>query len=270
MTRYAVIGTPIAHSKSPVIHGMFAEQTEQEVQYEAIEVKAENFDEFVLDFFAAGGGGLNITVPHKERAYSLATNLEPRAQLAGAVNTLFLNTENSLCGDNTDGPGLVRDLQTNHEIEIKGQNVLVIGAGGAVRGALVSLIESNPAAITIVNRTLDKAKSLRQTFKDRFELQVASFDALEENFDLIINGTSLSLNNEVPAITANQIRDNTCCYDMMYSNRDTAFVTWAKANGAALALDGLGMLVEQAAESFLRWRGVRPETLSVIDALRNQ
>lgn len=268
MARYAVIGTPISHSKSPVIHRMFAEQTSQIMQYEAIKVGTNEFDSFVLDFFANKGSGLNITVPHKERAFKLASKLEPRASLAGAVNTLFLGDDNTLHGDNTDGTGLVRDLHINHKTQIEGKNVLLIGAGGAVRGALVSIIEARPSSITIVNRTIEKAEDLKKVFEHKFELLVSGFDRLEGNFDLIINGTSLSLKGEVPAITAKQIGDRSCCYDMMYGSDDTAFVSWAKHNGAAIALDGLGMLVEQAAESFLRWRGVRPETAPVISALR--
>jgi shikimate dehydrogenase len=267
MSRYAVLGSPIAHSKSPTIHTLFAEQTKQELQYEAIKVEADEFDSFVLDFFASGGQGLNITVPHKERAYALATNLEPRAKLAGAVNTLFLNSGQEICGDNTDGPGLVRDIQVNLGLSIKGKNLLVVGAGGAVRGALVSLIEAEPAAITLVNRTISNAQRLQHTFEKEFDISVAEFDSLEGSFDIIINGTSLSLSNEIPALTPSHLSNNSCCYDMMYKNEDTSFVTWAKQNGATLAVDGVGMLVEQAAESFLRWRGVRPETSSIISQL---
>ena len=269
MTRYAVIGTPIAQSKSPAIHRMFAEQTKQDVQYEAIEVAADNFDSFVLDFFANGGGGLNVTVPHKERAYRIANQLEPPAEQAGAVNTLFQDAEGTLCGDNTDGVGLVRDIQANNGIAIECKNLLVIGAGGAVRGALVSLIEEKPATITLVNRTKEKAKQMRELFSAQQNIEVASFENLEGEFDLIINGTSLSLVGEVPAISPDQLATGCCCYDMMYGNEDTAFVSWAKNNGAANAIDGFGMLVEQAAESFLRWRGVRPETSPVMNVLRN-
>lgn len=268
MARYAVIGSPIAHSKSPVIHSMFAEQTMQDVQYEAIEVTADGFNTFVEDFFASGGAGLNVTVPHKERAFKISKKLEARAELAAAVNTLFIDDNNTLCGDNTDGPGLVRDLQNNHKLQIENKNVLIIGAGGAVRGALVSLIEARPQSLTIVNRTLEKAEQLQKVFEQKYELAVASFECLSGEYDLIINGTSLSLSGEVPAISKDHLNESCCCYDMMYGNEDTAFVAWAKRNGAAMALDGLGMLVEQAAESFLRWRGVRPETSSVIDALR--
>ena len=268
MARYAVIGTPIAQSKSPAIHRMFAEQTKQDMQYEAIEVAADNFDFFVLDFFANGGDGLNVTVPHKERAYRIANQLEPLAEQAGAVNTLFQSAEGTLCGDNTDGIGLVRDIQTNNGIAIKNKNLLVIGAGGAVRGALVCLIEEKPATITLVNRTKEKAKKMRELFSAKQNIEVASFENLQGEFDLIINGTSLSLSGEVPAITPDQVGTDCSCYDMMYGNEDTAFVSWAKNNGAANAIDGLGMLVEQAAESFFRWRGVRPDTSPVTNALR--
>lgn len=270
MSRYAVLGSPITHSKSPIIHTLFAEQTGQDMQYEAIKVETNEFDSFVTDFFASGGQGLNITVPLKERAYAVATNLEPRAKLAGAVNTLFLNNTQEVCGDNTDGPGLVRDIEINHGLSIRGKKVLIIGAGGAVRGALVSLIDADPFAITLVNRTLENAKRIQHTFKNKFDITVAEFDSLEGSFDLIINGTSLSLSDEVPALSPSHLASNACCYDMMYKNKDTSFVRWAKESGATLALDGLGMLVEQAAESFLRWRGVRPETRSIIAQLKSQ
>lgn len=268
MARYAVIGSPISHSKSPIIHGMFAQQTNQVLSYDAIQVEPNDFETFVSTFFTDGGSGLNITVPHKERAHKLATKLEPRAELAGAVNTLFLNDEALICGDNTDGPGLVRDLEINHGFEIKDKKVLVIGAGGAVRGALVSLIEAQPAAISVVNRTLEKAEHLQNLFQDKFSIAVSNFDDLEGNFDLVLNGTSLSLEGKLPAINQTHLAKQACCYDMMYADEDTVFVSWAKEQGVKLALDGLGMLVEQAAESFLRWRGVRPETGSVISALR--
>jgi len=270
MSRYAVLGSPVAHSKSPIIHSMFAKQTEQDVQYEAIQVEANEFDSFVLNFFASGGQGLNITVPHKERAFALASKLEPRAARAGAVNTLFQNNAKELCGDNTDGPGLVRDLKANHGISILGKNVLIVGAGGAARGALASLVEAKPGTITIVNRTLKNANVLQQAFVNEFDISVAEFDTLEGNFDLIINGTSLSLDDEIPPLSSSHLSKSCCCYDMMYKNEDTSFVQWAKKNGAIMAVDGLGMLVEQAAESFFCWRGVRPETGSVITHLKNQ
>ena len=268
MARYAVIGNPISHSKSPIIHKMFAEQTGQDIQYDAILVERNGFDSFVLDFFGNQGAGLNVTVPHKQRAFEIANKLAPRAELAGAVNTLLMGKGNTLHGDNTDGTGLICDLQNNHQTQIEGKSVLVIGAGGAVRGALMPLIEAKPSSITLVNRTLKKAKSLQKIFKERFELSISDFDRLEGEFDLIINGTSLSLKGEVPSITPKQLGKNSCCYDMAYGNEDTAFVSWAKNNGASSSLDGLGMLVEQAAESFLIWRGVKPETAPIINALR--
>lgn len=270
MAHYAVIGSPVSHSKSPIIHGMFAEQTKQNLHYDAIRVEAEDFESFVSNFFAEGGGGLNVTVPHKERAYKFASKLEPRAELAGAVNTLFMNEDKQICGDNTDGPGLVRDLEVNHGVIIKDKKVLVIGAGGAVRGALVSLIEAQPATICLVNRTVKKALHLQKLFQEKFAITVSGFEELEGKFDLVVNGTSLSLEGKLPAINNVNLAKGACCYDMMYADTDTVFVAWAKNQGTALALDGLGMLVEQAAESFLRWRGIRPETRAVISAIRNQ
>lgn len=268
MPEYAVVGNPVQHSKSPRIHHLFAEQTAIELSYVATEVEIDNFEGFVREFFAKGGSGLNITVPFKEKAFAMADSLSDRASLAKAVNTLFLDREGKLCGENTDGIGIVRDISINNNFVIRDKNVLLLGAGGAVRGALAALVYEQPAKIIVANRTLEKAQQLREEFQSLANISACSYDELpQEKFDLIINGTSLSLAGELPPISESLIAEQCCCYDMMYSSEDTAYVNWARSNGAALAVDGLGMLVEQAAEAFAIWHGVRPETASVIKAL---
>lgn len=269
--RYAVVGNPARHSKSPQIHSLFAQQSGTELVYEAIEVEEDIFESFVKDFFANKGAGLNITVPYKEKAFALAENCSPRAQLAKAVNTLFIDEENKLCGDNTDGWGLVTDIKVNHQFSIQGKRILILGAGGAVRGALATLVFEQAASITIANRTLARAEQLREEFKSYVKVEALSYENIgQRQFDLIINGTSSSLSGELPPISPELIAPECCCYDMMYGDKDTTFVSWAKQNGAALSVDGLGMLVEQAAEAFAIWNGVRPDTSSVISQLRKQ
>lgn len=268
-SQYAVVGDPVAHSKSPLIHAQFAKQTGQDIAYGAFAITSENFTQFVNDFFNHGGAGLNITLPHKEAAFELASQNSARATLAGAVNTLYVHA-GRLCGENTDGPGLVRDLSVNNGFDLTGKSILMLGAGGAARGALAELINASPAKITLLNRTLAKAESIKLAFRDVQEIDVSDYDNADqdESFDLIINATSLSLQGELPPVSAKWIGAQTCCYDMMYGDSDTVFVEWAKQHGAALAVDGLGMLVEQAAESFAIWRGIRPETESVIRIIR--
>jgi len=269
VSQYAVVGDPIAHSKSPRIHRLFAEQTGEELAYDAFAITSDNFAQFVQEFFENGGAGLNITLPHKEAAFKLAAQNSPRATLAGAVNTLTVHA-GKLCGDNTDGPGLVRDLQTNNGIELNGKSILMLGAGGAARGALAELVNTEPRKITLLNRTVSKAESIKFDFRDVATIDAASYDKADpdEQYDVIINATSLSLNKELPPLSAQWIAPECCCYDMMYSDEETVFVEWAKQHGAAKALDGLGMLVEQAAESFAIWRGIRPDTGPVITAIR--
>ncbi len=270
MSRYAVLGKPVAHSKSPVIHRQFAAQTGEAVDYEAIEVEPENFVRFVGEFFEGGGAGLNITLPHKEAAFALAQQHSDRARLAAAANTLYLK-EGMLCAENTDGPGLVRDISHNHGFSIAGKTILMLGAGGAARGALAALIEEQPASITLLNRTRSRAEAIARDFADHAAITPGDYDTVDRDarYDLIINATSLSLSQELPPLHSQWLNSDACCYDMMYADIDTVFVRWAKDHGAALALDGLGMLVEQAAESFRIWRGIRPDTAPVIKALRN-
>lgn len=268
--RYAVFGNPIAHSKSPQIHRLFAQQTGQDLTYETILAPLDDFTSVAKDFFQQGQGA-NITVPFKEDAYRLADQLTERARLAGAVNTLKRQADGSLLGDNTDGAGLLNDLSNNAGISLTGLNILLLGAGGAVRGVLEPLLAQQPARLVIANRTEEKAAHLASLFADFGLVEVSHFEALQTPFDLIINGTSASLSGAVPPIPVLCVQaGHTLCYDMMYSKEPTAFNRWALECGAARALDGLGMLVEQAAESFALWRGVRPETQSVLSLLREQ
>ena len=269
MSQYAVVGNPVKHSKSPQIHALFARQTGLVLEYATILLTEKNFDMGVQKFFTDGGAGLNITVPFKEKAFLLADSCSERATLAKAVNTFFVDEEGALIGDNTDGVGLVRDIKVNHQFEIHNRRVLILGAGGAVRGALSALVDEHPAQITIANRTQGKAMQLQVEFAQLTNLTAQGYGELAGSaYDLVINGTSLSLQGMLPPITKEVISSACCCYDMMYGGSDTVFVSWARANGAVLALDGLGMLVEQAAESFAIWHGQRPQTDLVISQLR--
>ena len=268
MDQYVVFGNPIGHSKSPLIHRLFAEQTGQTLDYQTSLAPLDDFTVFAQAFFQAGRGA-NVTVPFKEQAWRLADSLTQRAQRAGAVNTLSKLDDGTLLGDNTDGAGLVRDLTVNCGRSLRGQRILLLGAGGAVRGALEPLLAQQPAALVIANRTVEKAERLAQEFADLGPVFASSFDWLEESVDVIINATSASLAGELPPIAPSLIQPGaTFCYDMMYSNEPTAFCRWATEHGAAQAVDGLGMLVEQAAEAFLLWRGVRPESAPVLAELR--
>lgn len=267
--RYAVMGNPIAHSKSPAIHTMFARQTGQDISYTAILVELGKFAQAVEEFQASGGKGLNVTVPFKQEAWQQAHQRSARAERAGAVNTLVLQPDGTRYGDNTDGVGMVRDLRQNHGAEIAGRRVLLLGAGGAVRGVLGPLLEEQPAQLVIANRTASKAVELAQLFADLGPAEGCGFDELTgRQFDLVVNGTAASLQGEVPPLPPGILADGCLCYDMMYGAEPTPFMRWAAAQGAARTLDGLGMLVEQAAESFYLWRGVRPDTGPVIEALR--
>lgn len=268
--RYAVVGNPIAHSKSPRIHALFAEQTGEDISYEALLAPREDFAGTVQAFREAGGKGLNVTVPFKQEAWLMATVRGDAAERAGAVNTLSFLDNGLVRGDNTDGVGLLRDLAENHGIALTGTRVLVLGAGGAVRGVLQPLLAVGPAEVVIANRTVDKAVTLAADFADLGTITGCGFDAIgPEGFDIIINGTSAGLGGEVPPVPDHALKPGGACYDMVYGDEPTAFVKWGLAHGAAAALDGLGMLVEQAAESFYLWRGVRPDTAPVITALRN-
>lgn len=270
--RYAVVGYPVAHSKSPLIHGLFAEQTGQAITYERLEIAPEDFCSAVREFFDQGGKGLNITLPHKEAAWQLVDWRAPNADRAGAVNTLYRLDDGRLAGDNTDGVGMVRDIEHNHGGTLQGARILVLGAGGAVRGVLPRLIAAAPASLCIVNRTVARAEALAQLFADQFDIQVMSYADLQAQttaFDWIINGSAGGLRGELPPLPDAIVAPATSCYDMVYAPGGTVFQRWALARGAGMALDGAGMLVEQAAESFWLWRGVRPQTAPVIKALRD-
>ena len=266
--RYAVMGNPIAHSRSPHIHARFAQQSGQDMVYVAQWVAEDGFPAAVQAFQAAGGRGLNVTVPFKTQAYALAGTRSERAELAGAVNTLVLR-EDGIFGDNTDGAGLVRDLCGNLGLALAGKRVLVLGAGGAVRGVLGPLLAEEPAALLVANRTASKAEALAEQFASLGPITGGGWETVESPFDCIINGTAAGLAGEMPPIPEGALRAGGACYDMVYGNEPTAFVRWGRTHGAAISADGLGMLVEQAAESFRLWRGIRPETRSVIQALRS-
>ena len=268
MDRYVVFGNPIAHSKSPVLHRLFAEQTGQSMQYDTLLAPLDGFAPCALAFFQEGRGA-NVTVPFKEDAYRLANSLTPRAQRAGAVNTLSKQADGSLLGDNTDGAGLVRDLTVNAGFSLKGKRILILGAGGAVRGALEPLLAQGPTSVTIANRTVEKAEMLVELFSDLGPVAASGFDWLREPVDLIINATSASLAGELPPIASSLIEPGkTLCYDMMYGKEPTPFCVWASGHGAGQVMDGLGMLAEQAAEAFYLWRGVRPDTAPALAELR--
>jgi shikimate dehydrogenase len=268
MDRYAVIGNPIAHSKSPLIHAAFARQTGQRMEYGRLLGSLEDFAGDVRAFVADGGRGLNVTVPFKQQAWALLADRSPRAEAAGAVNTIIVLDDGRLRGDNTDGVGLVRDLADNQGLDFTGKRVLLLGAGGAARGVLGALLDAGPAALTIANRTAHKAVDLARSAADE-RVDGRGLDQLAgRTFDLIVNATSSGLHGGVPDLPGGLLAPGGWTYDMVYGDEPTPFCRWAEAQGAARALDGLGMLVEQAAESFFLWRGVRPETKSVIAGLR--
>ena len=269
--RYAVVGNPIGHSKSPAIHTVFAEQTGQALSYEALLFELEQFADQADAFFKAGGKGLNVTVPFKLDAWQFADVLSNRAKRAGSVNTLLRGKDNKIYGDNTDGIGLVRDIQENHAGSIASKRVLVLGAGGAVRGVLAIILAEQPSCLVIANRTVAKAQTLAEEFADLGEVSASSFEALAgQQFDLVINGTAASLHGDLPPLPDGILASGAWCYDMMYSTDETPFNAWSRAQGAVKTMDGLGMLVEQAAESFFLWRHVRPQTAPVIVQLRSQ
>jgi shikimate dehydrogenase len=286
--RYAVIGNPVAHSKSPEIHARFAAQFGHAMQYEKLLAPLDGFAATVGQFMLEGGLGANVTVPFKLQAHDMATTLTERARLAGAVNTLSFiagphagphagpNKDRNaydIAGDNTDGVGLVRDLVVNAGVALHGKRVLLVGAGGAARGVLLPLLFEQPASLVVANRTVSRAVELVAAFNEvaaaQGRLCAASFDALAGQFDIIINATSASLDAELPAIPGALLGSGTFAYDMMYGAHDSPFLQLARSHGA-MVRDGLGMLVEQAAESFQTWRGVRPDTAPVYSALRRQ
>ncbi len=271
---FAVIGNPVAHSYSPRIHHQFAEQFGITLEYKKLLAEPGHFSEAVLDFCSTGGRGLNVTVPFKVDAWQFAQSLSDRARVAEAVNTLLFNSDGIAFGDNTDGAGLLQDIRHNLNFDLKGKRVLILGAGGAVRGILGPLIDASPAKMTIANRTVNRAvRMAEQLTAGRkilgFRITGCGFDALTgQIFDLVINGTSASLSHEMPSLPDALFAPDALAYDLVYASRPTPFMEWAVRNGAASVADGLGMLVEQAAESFSLWHGQSPKTQPVIDLLR--
>ena len=267
--QYIVVGNPINHSKSPAIHSLFAHQTRQQLIYRAQLFPLDSFSDGVDRFIKIGGLGMNITVPFKQQAFAKADVLSSSAALAGAVNTLSFKTD-GIYGENTDGVGLVKDLTVNNRVPIKDQDILIIGAGGAVRGVLEPIIAQQPKSITIANRTIAKAHDLADVFEHLFQIKVCEYSQLRDNYNIVINGTSSSLNGELPAIPKLGFNDQTIFYDMMYSKEITLFNQWGIELGIGRTFDGLGMLVEQAAEAFRIWRGVSPDTKYIISQIRSQ
>jgi shikimate dehydrogenase len=269
--QYGVVGHPVAHSWSPFIHGLFSRETGQAMSYRLYDFAPDAFHDRVREFFRQGGRGLNITLPHKIAAVDVADDLTARAAHAGAVNTFAVRNDGTILGDNTDGTGLVRDLCDNQGIVITHRRILMIGAGGAARGVLAPLLALSPAEIVIANRTSERAEALAKSFEKLGKTHGVGFRYIAGGaYDLIINATSASLSGDIPAIPPAVIGPETICYDMAYGKSDTPFVRWALKLGCARALQGWGMLVEQAAESFRIWRGVRPATAPVLAALKER
>ncbi len=263
--RYGVVGYPVSHSRSPVIHRLFALQTKQSIQYELLQVAPEKLEQAVRQFQRTGGKGLNITVPHKRPVSRLCDQLSERASAVGAVNTLAFQ-DSEIFGDNTDGIGLLRDLAVNLGINLEGANILILGAGGATRGITGPLLEMLPKSLVIANRSLDKAESLADLFQDQGPVTACGFDdvPVAEPYDLVINATSAGVHGKTPPYPESAITEDTFCYDLSYGLKPTPFSVWGREQGAARSVMGWGMLVEQAAESFHLWRGIRPDTESVL------
>ena len=268
MKQYCVFGNPIKQSCSPFIHHQFALQTKQPLIYQAKLVALDEFEKAVTSFIEQGGKGANVTVPFKEQALQICDQISVRAQQAGAVNTLSF-IDNRIFGDNTDGIGLVADLK-NHNISLMNQRILIIGAGGAAKGIIQPILAENPFTIVIANRTLSKAEAIVKRHSNKHLLASSYMQLPSQPFDVIINATSASLSGVVPNIPSDIIDQNSVCYDMVYQPELTVFLAWAKQQGARKTIDGLGMLVEQAAESFYIWHGVKPQTDEVLIQLRNK
>ncbi len=262
---YTVIGQPIAHSLSPMIHTLFGDLTQRRISYTRTEGTPETFAEQVLQWQASGGRGCNITAPFKEQAVGVCTHLALSAERAESVNTIHMHADGRLVGHSTDGAGMLQDIEHNIRFRVAGRRVLMLGAGGAARGVLGPLLDAQPAAIHIANRTVARAEGIIEAFKDdpaaTLPISASSYEALaeEQAFDLIVNATSLSLAGSLPTLPEGLFASEALAYDMMYSRHDTVFMGWAREQGAVVS-DGFGMLVEQAAEAFLVWEGVRPKT----------
>ncbi len=263
--RYGLVGHPVAHSRSPIIHTLFAQQTAQHLTYELLDASPEEFVAAVREFGAAGGRGLNVTVPHKEAAFALVDEASNAARVAGAVNTLTFDGER-LRGDNTDGVGFIRDVTVNQRETLAGRSVIVLGAGGAARGVIGPLLATAPREVVVANRTKERAVQLVEHFRGHGAIRAVAFDELAAlpAFDVVVNATSAGLTGEAPPFPATLLGPTSFCYDMVYSQNDTPFIAWARTNRAVRAVQGWGMLVEQAAESFYIWRGVRPTTALIL------
>ena len=266
--RYGVMGYPVSHSRSPLIHQLFSLQTNQKLQYELLQVTPEKLETAIRQFQRTGGKGLNITVPHKSEVVRLVDQMSERASTAGAANTLTFDSS-EIRGDNTDGIGLLRDLAVNLGVVVEGSSILILGAGGATRGIIGPLLEMQPRSLKIANRSVGKAQMLADYFSDSGPVTACAFDdvPVTETYDLIINATSAGLKGEAPPYPAAAISKDTFCYDLSYGHKPTPFSVWARDSGAARSVMGWGMLVEQSAESFNIWRGVRPETKPVLDRM---
>jgi shikimate dehydrogenase len=266
--QYGVVGHPIGHSWSPFIHGIFAKQTLQNLVYRLFDVEPTDFDQRIIQLISGGVRGLNVTIPHKQAAARMAEQNTPRALRARAVNTLVLREDGSLLGDNTDGAGLINDLENNLRIDLRGKRVLMLGAGGAARGVMGPLLEHDLFELTIANRTLERAQALCAEFFDAGKVVSCGFaDIPGPAYDLIINATAASLHGQMPALPDGLVGKNTVCYDMTYGRGATPFTAWAESQHAGMACKGWGMLVEQAAVSFELWRGIYPDTRPVLQLL---
>jgi len=269
MDRYGVIGNPIHHSLSPQIHQLFAEQTLQQIDYQPILVELNGLAE-ALSQFACSMKGLNVTLPFKQDAFQLVHSVTPRAKCAGAVNTIRFDQDGKRWGDNTDGVGFIRDVKHRHQFSLHDKRILMLGAGGAVRGVLSNILQEQPSMLMIANRTEQKANLLANEFSHLGAIEACTFTELKNlKFDMVINATSASLKNEALMLPTHLLNENAYCYDMVYRQGLTPFLQWAKTEGAAFVSDGIGMLIEQAAESFYIWRGIRPGTNEILAQLKN-
>ena len=268
--KYCVFGNPISHSKSPIIHAAFARQTGQDIEYRAILAPTDGFADAVDAFIAEGGKGANVTLPFKQEAYQLATRLTLRAEQAGAVNTLVFKAD-EVVGDNTDGVGLLRDIMITLNYPIRGKRILLLGAGGAARGVVGPLLGEQPESLTIANRTVVRARSLAEHFASTGPVTGCGYDELAgRQFDIVINATSASLSGTMPPLPNGIFAPGSLAYKMMYGLGDTPFRAFAREQGAGMISEGLGMLLEQAAESFFVWRGVRPDCAPVAELLQKK
>jgi shikimate dehydrogenase len=266
--RYALIGHPVSHSWSPFIHGMFARAALQHMQYRLIDAPSDRFRAEAVQFFMDGGKGLNVTIPHKQAAAEFVNDLTPRAEEAGAVNTVSVKPSGELIGDNTDGVGLVTDLEENLQLKLKDLRILILGAGGATRGVVGPILSRRPLLVAIANRTLARATEITERFAAKGSLIASGFDSVEPKaFDLIVNATAANAEGAFPTLPATTVGRRTVCYDMAYAPGETPFTRWAREHGAFATHKGWGMLVEQAAEAFVVWRGIRPATRPVLELL---